>query len=307
MATTPAPTVHIPLDANGRLDVDLPCVGCEYNLRSMKPDGQCPECGHAVGPSLQTQYLDVRDYKWGRCVIFGCTLILISMLIGIPFWHQVRLVNLVAGFIDFRIFYRYWPNVYFSIIGEWAAVVVYVFGYWLATTIQPTAVADKRIFNVRRVVRCTLLVWLVYRLGVGYVYSIKIGIFLPTAQLVMTVWDKTFMGMSIIVMIIYAQQLAKRWGWYRLAEQTRIVTIGLGIAMGANILIYLHAALIRGPIRWIPYVSLNHPTVTIFFWIGVFGWVIFGLWLVILVFWYRRLFVRKLRWQRANTAGGLSK
>lgn len=32
--------------------VDLICIGCEYNLKSLAIDGRCPECGHPVLPSL---------------------------------------------------------------------------------------------------------------------------------------------------------------------------------------------------------------------------------------------------------------
>jgi hypothetical protein len=31
---------------------DTPCMDCGYNLRSLSPDGRCPECGREVGASL---------------------------------------------------------------------------------------------------------------------------------------------------------------------------------------------------------------------------------------------------------------
>jgi hypothetical protein len=39
---------HTILDSAGCVAVDLACVSCRYNLRSLPVDGKCPECGHLV-------------------------------------------------------------------------------------------------------------------------------------------------------------------------------------------------------------------------------------------------------------------
>lgn len=41
------------LDPQGRLAAEVPCIGCAYNLRLQPADGLCPECGHAVAPSME--------------------------------------------------------------------------------------------------------------------------------------------------------------------------------------------------------------------------------------------------------------
>jgi len=43
-------TVHH--DADGRLLVDIRCVKCGYNLRSLRTDGACSECGESVSVSI---------------------------------------------------------------------------------------------------------------------------------------------------------------------------------------------------------------------------------------------------------------
>jgi hypothetical protein len=30
------------------IDEDMPCLRCSYNLRGLKPVGQCPECGARI-------------------------------------------------------------------------------------------------------------------------------------------------------------------------------------------------------------------------------------------------------------------
>ena len=49
------------LDASGRLDEDIACRKCGYNLRGLNKDGACPECGTAVGRSTQGDLLRFCD------------------------------------------------------------------------------------------------------------------------------------------------------------------------------------------------------------------------------------------------------
>jgi len=41
-----------PPAAQQRLDRDLPCASCGYNLRTLRIDATCPECGHPVDASI---------------------------------------------------------------------------------------------------------------------------------------------------------------------------------------------------------------------------------------------------------------
>ncbi|MFI5381761.1 MAG: hypothetical protein ACHRHE_20890 [Tepidisphaerales bacterium] len=42
---------------NTTIDYDLPCVHCEYNLRTLSYDGACPECGQPVASTLRRRIL----------------------------------------------------------------------------------------------------------------------------------------------------------------------------------------------------------------------------------------------------------
>ena len=53
----PDPTAHSPahvrvdgvaIDEEGRIASDLPCWSCDYNLRTLTPDADCPECGMPI-------------------------------------------------------------------------------------------------------------------------------------------------------------------------------------------------------------------------------------------------------------------
>lgn len=46
------PAAPQPLDAAGRVAVDLSCVACGYNLRTLLAEGRCPECTQPVASAI---------------------------------------------------------------------------------------------------------------------------------------------------------------------------------------------------------------------------------------------------------------
>lgn len=55
---------HIVYAADGRLDTDVYCVGCGYNLRGQLPTGVCGECAARVEWSLRGSALYFADPNW---------------------------------------------------------------------------------------------------------------------------------------------------------------------------------------------------------------------------------------------------
>ncbi|MEX0653558.1 MAG: hypothetical protein WDZ31_12105 [Phycisphaeraceae bacterium] len=51
-------------DDAGRLTTELVCIKCAYNLRTMHLDAACPECGTAVGRSVEGNRLRYCDPTW---------------------------------------------------------------------------------------------------------------------------------------------------------------------------------------------------------------------------------------------------
>ena len=64
-AAAPAPPADHPLE------IDIACVQCGYNLRSLAVGGQCPECGRAVRDSISPDRLVFADEQWLRVVTAG--------------------------------------------------------------------------------------------------------------------------------------------------------------------------------------------------------------------------------------------
>ena len=70
--TAAADIMHaIQIDDDGRLDQNMPCVGCQYNLRGLSPRGTCPECGRPVEHAVRVARLGRRDPNYLRRIAFG--------------------------------------------------------------------------------------------------------------------------------------------------------------------------------------------------------------------------------------------
>ena len=63
-----------------RVGIDLPCIGCGYNLRSLPMSGRCPECNSAIESALHHGWLMFADPQWLKRLRGGVTLILWTLL-----------------------------------------------------------------------------------------------------------------------------------------------------------------------------------------------------------------------------------
>lgn len=79
------------LDDHDRVAVDLPCLHCGYNLRTLASEGRCPECGHPVMESLRARYLWQSPPSWVENIATGawtlaiCVGLVLGLIISIAF------------------------------------------------------------------------------------------------------------------------------------------------------------------------------------------------------------------------------
>jgi hypothetical protein len=69
--------------ANSTLDKDVACVACGYNLRGLRPDGRCPECGRAVADSLKSEHWSQADPKYVRRLLLGLAILALAFAAGL--------------------------------------------------------------------------------------------------------------------------------------------------------------------------------------------------------------------------------
>ena len=79
------------MSVDGRLAEDVLCIECGYNLRGLRPDGKCPECGNDVAPSLRGLKLETASLPWLRSIRRGFVLLryyflasLVLVLVPVP-------------------------------------------------------------------------------------------------------------------------------------------------------------------------------------------------------------------------------
>ncbi len=77
MASAFPATLPVRLDPQGRIDVDVACPACGYNLRMQKIERTCPECGQAIDVMQRedADRLDRADPRWAAGVQRGVGLL----------------------------------------------------------------------------------------------------------------------------------------------------------------------------------------------------------------------------------------
>jgi len=90
------------VDANGFIDQDRPCCRCGYDLRGLRPEGRCPECGTVIaatllGPSRQLSTRAVIALVVGyRLVALLVPLLGAGAVAGIAYLAVRRLISYYA-------------------------------------------------------------------------------------------------------------------------------------------------------------------------------------------------------------------
>lgn len=158
--TTPTPAAI--LDDAGRIAVDLPCLNCGYNLRTLAADGLCPECGTPVANSACGYYLRYAPAPWVRRLAYGGLLLTIAFA-GLGFSEDVysKLVQVLelglgkraaTGLLSPSV-WNMWRTV--SVASLWLVVG----GVILLTAPDPRTTSAPRLITARRVTR--LWLWVV--------------------------------------------------------------------------------------------------------------------------------------------------
>ncbi len=108
-----------------RVNEDLPCAECGYNLRTLALDASCPECGMSVLISARGDRLATAPADWLKRLKWGAKLLRYSVLFA-------------------------FPVVYFGVVISWV-------GIWLLTAAQPKRVEPSFDRSYRMAARWTSL------------------------------------------------------------------------------------------------------------------------------------------------------
>lgn len=134
---------------NGTVEADLPCRKCAYNLRGLPAEGRCPECGSAVGLSLQGDLLRYSDPAWVRTLRRGVSAIILAIVIMVVALIGSALIGVTT---------RSSASALIGVGGMIGGYAVYLLGFWLLTTPDPSGIGENDYGTARKIIRITLAI-----------------------------------------------------------------------------------------------------------------------------------------------------
>jgi hypothetical protein len=237
----PFPPPPAPMfDEQGYLAEDIECKRCSYNLRGLRDEGRCPECGTPIGLSIRGHLLRYSDPNWVEKVGFGLAIIAWMMIIAI-------LVGFVGGFIG-----AFTHPAVPAILNLGATLVSY-YGVWLMTEPDPSGIGEDPMITARKVIRAALLFGVlasaIQLLEVGGVGA-AMG---PAARITLIAVAVVTVLISLVgefAKFIYYEQLSRRIPNDSLANRARFLrwayVISIGVMIIAGALTAIAAALGAG-------------------------------------------------------------
>jgi hypothetical protein len=139
-------TVHpVADDTTATIDADTFCSQCGYNLRGLRSDGRCPECGLSIAESIRGDALCFADPDWLRKIELGTL---------VKLWSVLILVIMVGVAVAL-------PRAPISPILVWLPPLLcgggWIWSTYLITTPEPRLEKREDPVNLRRIVRISAI------------------------------------------------------------------------------------------------------------------------------------------------------
>ena len=276
----------------GRLDEDVVCRSCEYNLRSLTLQDNCPECDTPIKLSLQTSLLRFSDLAWIKRVRSGITFMIVYVSIYILYFASWDLYSILGGTVFQRT-----PAVetIFSIV----IMVLQIIAILHITKLEPGLQKTNSKMTARKLVRIYLLIaavigtfssnpqWFIY--------------FIPYITLILSlsIWVGLFSTIALFIgkfaLFYYGRSIALRFPSEKLAKTTYLVMWG-----------YLAPIIISRLLRYAARLASHyeifniHTSELITYYNSIhylmsFLFAIFWIWGLVLLFKYRSHFTKAIK------------
>ena len=207
------------VDAQGALAIDVQCKNCAYNLRGLREDGRCPECGTPIGLSTRGDLLCYASPDWLDKVALGLKVILYMVVVGIIVGGLAAVLSKLLS-----------PMLARSL--SFLASLVSFYGVWLMTEPDPSGIGEDPNITARKVVRVALVVGL---LSEPVQALLETGVTQRTVAIVLgaLMIAATLVGLvGEFAKFIYYERLARRIPDDMLAKRTRFLKWALTITLG---------------------------------------------------------------------------
>lgn len=291
----------VSFDEDGRLDEDVACRKCDYNLRGITPDSCCPECETAIERTLHPALLRFSNLAWLSRVRSGLSLMLLFILVAILF----NISWMIATFVFDIGFSEESPELEVFIASS--AVILMIMqavAFLRITTFEESMQPASTTITSRNLARFALVASIIAGLismlsdTNSYIAILPNIIGIRTAAIVTwcTSYASTlFTIVGMFALFIYARSLALRFAEDRLAKTTRMVMWGYMIPI-IGFSIWFIAIEIANKYDLIDHSSMTvsniYMIVQIVIGIPVLVFSIYG---VVLIFKYRNQFTKAMK------------
>ncbi len=196
---------------------NLACINCDYNLRGLHRRARCPECGTAVGRSLQGGLLHCADADWLDTMRTGALLLVIFLI-----------VQFVEGIIMTQVRSSLSGGARLSVRLAWITLrsgltFLWLLSIWKLTTAEPRERIDAPQVSLRNAVRLVSVVPVVLTLLLAYFCLSGQGGFIAAT---IALWSAEIL--VACALLAYLRRFARRIPDHALDRLTQRVTWVLG-------------------------------------------------------------------------------
>jgi len=229
------------------ISADIPCVECEYNLRTLSTSSRCPECGRPVDESLRfyrENSLWLADRRWLRKLRAGTTLMFVAAIgLTISLFLEIWLDELRQNGFVIHLF-----------IGRLGVVILWGWGVFLVTASQPraTEATSRKILRwftrLCSVVALLPLLYLLSLLVFGVRSSVSPDVYMRVVNSLLILLSMLPFFNSLAV-CLYCRPMGKKGYRPGLGRLNTIIACLLGF--GLPVWVFLLVALRSRP-SWVP-------------------------------------------------------
>jgi len=224
------------MDADGRIDADVHCKACGYNLRGQLLENTCPECGASVEWSARGDRLAYHDPRWvgslargmlwlmitvGAWIALGIAEVAVSIAI---FRHQM--VSISSGSSSGGIAQSIAIQQIVSLLFSLVAFAILITAVWQLSAPEP-ARQDESPASSRKLFRWGMIGYTALNLAGGGLYLLH-----DTAGGLVSLAGLVVFLVAFFAMCVYLRGLALRIPDSSLAGQTRTVMWGMAGCVG---------------------------------------------------------------------------
>jgi hypothetical protein len=148
-------------DETGTIIADRACRRCGYNVRGLRAEGLCPECGTPIGLSTHGDLLRYADPAWVE-----------KLRLGIKYMLWGIVVSIVVGFLASCLARAAGRGKEVQQAIGLLAGLLGVYGAWLLTSPDPSRIGEDRYITARKIVRFGLIVGLLNQCLMIAIYGI---------------------------------------------------------------------------------------------------------------------------------------